>query len=234
MSDKPTRDMQPHLRAVLVDIDGTLLDSNDAHARAWMKVLKARGDDFPFERVRPLIGKGGDKLLAELLGDAIGRDEIERLSEERSRVFLVTELHGLEPTRGARELLERIKAADLQVVVATSAAASETAALLRQAGLDDLVDQAADSSDASQSKPDPDIVQSALRKAGLRASQAVMLGDTPYDVESAAKAGVAAIVLRCGGWWNDDAFDGADAIHDDPADLLASFEQSLLGRARRP
>lgn len=131
-------------------------------------------------------------------------------------------------------MLERIKAADLQVVVATSAAASETSALLRQAGLDDLIDQAADSSDASQSKPDPDIVESALRKAGLRASQAVMLGDTPYDVESAARAGVSAIVLRCGGWWNDDAFKGAVAVHDDPADLLASFEQSLLDRARQP
>lgn len=234
MSDKPARDTKADLRAVLVDIDGTLLDSNDAHARAWMKVLKARGNEFPFERVRALIGKGGDKLLAELLGDAVDREEIERLGEERSRLFLATELHGLKPTRGARELLERIKAADLQVVVATSAAASETAALLRQAGLDDLIDQAADSSDASQSKPDPDIVESALRKAGLRAAQAVMLGDTPYDVASAARAGVSTIVLRCGGWWNDDAFKGAVAVHDDPADLLASFEQSLLDRARQP
>jgi HAD superfamily hydrolase (TIGR01509 family) len=234
MSDKPARDTKADLRAVLVDIDGTLLDSNDAHARAWMNVLKRRSNEFPFERVRPLIGKGGDKLLAELLGDAVDREEIERLGEERSRVFLATELHGLKPTRGARELLERIKAADLQVVVATSAAASETAALLKQAGLDDLIDQAADSSDASQSKPDPDIVESALRKAGLRAAQAVMLGDTPYDVESAARAGVSAIVLRCGGWWNDDAFKGAVAVHDDPADLLASFEQSLLDRARQP
>ncbi len=233
MSDPQASVTKGGLRVVLVDIDGTLLDSNDAHTRTWMKVLKSHGAAFPFERVRPFIGMGGDKLLAALLGDGISAAEVERLGQERSRLFLATELHDLKPTRGARALLERIKSAGLQVVVATSAEASETAALLRQAGLDDLVDHAADSSDASQSKPDPDIVQSALRKSGQRPSGAVMLGDTPYDIDAAAKAGVPAVVLRCGGWWNDDAFAGAIAIHDDPADLLASFEQFLLGRARR-
>ena len=218
------------LRAVLVDIDGTLLDSNDAHARSWMAVLKVHGHALPFERVRPLIGKGGDKLLADLLGDSVDASLIERLGDERGRVFRATELHHLQPTRGARALLERLRADGLSIVVATSAQSEETAALLEQAGLDDLVDGGADSGDADQSKPDPDIAQAALRKAGLRPSDAVMLGDTPYDIAAATKAGVPAIALRCGGWWNDDAFAGAVAVHDDPADLLQSCADSPLSR----
>ncbi len=218
------------IRAVLVDIDGTLLDSNDAHARSWMAVLKDHGHAFPFERVRPLIGMGGDKLLADLLGDSIDSSLIERLGDERGRVFRATELHHLKPTRGARDLLERLQADGLSIVVATSAQSEETAALLKQAGLDDLVDDGADSGDADESKPDPDIVQAALRKAGLRPSEAVMLGDTPYDIAAAAKAGVPAIALRCGGWWNDDAFSGAVAVHDDPADLLKSCVETPLSQ----
>ena len=176
--------------------------------------------------------RGGDKLVTELLGD-VGGDVVKQLGDERGRRFREAELHGLKPTRGARALLERIRAVGLRIVVATSAAAEETAALLRQAGLDDLIDAAADSSDAPASKPDPDIAQSALRKATLRPSQTIMLGDTPYDIEAASKAGVRCIALRCGGWWNDDALAGAAAIFDDPADLLAAWADSPLGSRPR-
>lgn len=225
------------LRAVLVDIDGTLVDSNDAHTRTWIRVLARHGHAFPHEAVRPLIGKGGDKLVAELLGPAAERADSTALADERSELFASTELYELKPTRGARALLQKLRDVGLQVVVATSAQASEADALLRQAGLDDLIDQAADSGDAAASKPDPDIVQSALRKAGARPSEAIMLGDTPHDVEAARKAGVPVIALRCGGWWNDDAFAGATAIYDDPAELLDLFDESPLdpsARAREP
>jgi HAD superfamily hydrolase (TIGR01509 family) len=218
------------LEGVLVDIDGTLLDSNDAHTRAWMRALDAHGHGLPFDRIRPLIGKGGDKLLEELLGLPDDSEEAKAISAERGRVFLADELHALAPTPGARDLLLRIKAAGLKVVVATSAQPSETDALLVQAGIDDLIDHEANSGDAEQSKPDPDIVQSALRKAGVRPSAAIMLGDTPYDVEAAAKAGVPAVVLRCGGWWNDSAFKDALAIYDSPQDLLDDFDSSPLQR----
>ena len=217
-----------HLRAVLVDIDGTLIDSNDAHARAWMAALKSHHLDCSFDRVRPLIGKGGDKLLSELLGLQGDSDVAKAISKERGRLFRAQELHSLRPTPGARELLMKIKAAGLKVVVATSAQPSGTDALLRQGGIDDLIDHEADSGDAAQSKPDPDIVQSALRKAAVRPSEAIMLGDTPYDVEAAQKAGVRAIVLRCGGWWNDSALRGAMAIFDSPAELLENFAASVL------
>jgi HAD superfamily hydrolase (TIGR01509 family) len=225
--------MHHPLRAVLVDIDGTLIDSNDAHVRAWLWALARQGRELPYDALRPLIGKGGDKVLAELFGADAECLDSERLRRDRSDRFLTHELHALQPTRGARDLLQKLREAGLLVVAATSAQASETVALLRQAGLDDLVDHAADSGDAARTKPDPDIVQSALHMAGARPSEAVMLGDTPYDIEAAVRAGVPVVALRCGGWWNDDALAGAVVIEDDPAALLASFHSSAVDPAAR-
>ena len=216
------------LRAILVDIDGTLIDSNGAHARTWQQILARHGHAFPDDRIRPLIGKGGDKMLADLLPD-VETDRGSALMHERAQLFLSQELHGLQPTRGARDLLLTLRARHLKVVVATSAQASETALLLKQAGLDDLIDGAADSSDADETKPDPDIVQAALQRAGVLPSESLMLGDTPWDIAAARRAGVRTIALRCGGWWNDDAFEGAVEIRDDPADLAANLERSEIG-----
>ncbi len=213
------------LAAVLLDIDGTLIDSNDAHARAWVGAFAAGGYDIAFERVRPLIGKGGDKLIPELTGLDPKSAEAERLSTARGDRFARDELPRLRATPGARALLERLRDAGLLLVVATSAEASEVDALLRQAGVADLIQAASSAGDAERSKPDPDIIQAALRKANCHPSQCVMLGDTPYDVEAAARARVPAIALRCGGW-DDVALRGALAIHDDPADLLAQWDAS--------
>jgi HAD superfamily hydrolase (TIGR01509 family) len=220
------------LRAVLVDIDGTLIDSNDAHASAWQAVLRNHGHGFPHDAVRPLIGMGGDKVLHALLGLDAKSSEAHAISAERQRHFLQKELHGLKPTRGARELLIHLRAAGLQVVAATAAQGEESGALLRQAGVDDLIDDAASSSDAQQSKPDPDIVLASLHLAGVLPSEALMLGDTPYDIAAARSAGVGAVILRCGGWWNDDALAGALVLYDDPADLLERIGESpLSGKA---
>src|SRR3954453_6588575 len=114
----------PAFRTVLLDIDGTLIDSNDAHARAWVDSLAKHGYVVQFEQVRPLIGKGGDKLLPELVGLDPESGEATRMSETRSALFL-RELPHLRPTRGARALLERITAEGLELVVATSAQSSE-------------------------------------------------------------------------------------------------------------
>jgi HAD superfamily hydrolase (TIGR01509 family) len=183
----------PTPTAALLDIDGTLLDSNDAHAWSWVQVLERHGRPVLFARVRPLIGKGGDKLLAELLG--IGADEPlgRRLSEDRRRLFLERHLPRLRPTRGARELLQRMQRDGLALVVATSASGDELQALLRQAGVDDLIARSATASDAGHSKPDPDIVLAALRKSGVAAERALMVGDTPYDIAAARAVGVATI-----------------------------------------
>ena len=221
------------LHTVLLDIDGTLIDSNDAHARAWVDSLRAHGYIVPFEQVRPLIGMGGDKVLPMLTGLDPDSGEADRIAATRSELFLERELPTLRPTRGARALLEHMLGVGLELTVATSAKEDEVRALLEQAGVSDLIQLASSADDAERSKPDPDIVQAALRLSRSQAAHSAMLGDTPYDVEAAARARVPAIALRCGGWWDDAAFAQAAAIYDDPADLLAQFDESPLGRDRR-
>src|SRR6266576_2226796 len=163
----------PALRTVLLDIDGTLIDSNDAHARAWVDSLRAHGYIIPFEEVRPLIGMGGDKLVPKLTGLAPDSGEARRLSETRSKLFLKRELPTLRPTRGARALLEHLTSIGLELVIATSAESSEVQALLEQAGVADLIPLASSADDADRSKPDPDIVKAALRMSGGQAAHSV-------------------------------------------------------------
>ena len=206
------------VRGVLLDIDGTLLDSNDAHARSWVEIFRRHGQDIGFERVRPLIGEGGDKLLPQLTGIDAESAEGKALSGERRELFLRDYLPALRPTRGARALVEGLKATGVRVVVATSSNGKELGALLQQAGVADLIARAT-SSDDGASKPDPDIVSAALGQAKLPPHEALMVGDTPYDIEAARRAGVKTIALRCGGWWDDAALAGAAAIYDDPASL---------------
>ena len=221
----------PALHTILLDVDGTLIDSNDGHARAWVGALRAHGYVVSFEQVRPLIGMGGDKLTPQLTGLDPESREAERIGETRSELFLGEELPTLQATRGARPLLEHLLGLGLELVVATSAKEDEVGALLERAGVSDLIQLASSADDAERSKPDPDIVQAALRLSRSQVIHSVMIGDTPYDVEAAARARVPAIALRCGGWWDDAALSKATAIYDDPADLLAQFDDSPLGRA---
>ena len=218
--------MKP-LEAVLLDVDGTLVDSNDAHAQAWSEVFQRNGYPATFEWVRELIGKGGDKLIPEITGLAAGSHEAKRLAKERSVLFQRVYLPRLRPFPGVEALLRRLRERGLKLVVASSANEAELRPLLEVCGALPFVQQQTSADDAQHSKPDPDIVQAALRKAGCSAGGAVMLGDTPYDVEAAAKAGVRAIALRSGGH-PDSALEGALAIYDDVADLLENFEQSVL------
>jgi HAD superfamily hydrolase (TIGR01509 family) len=220
-------------RGALLDIDGTLLDSNDAHAAAWADVFAEFEYDIPFERVRPLVGVGSDKLVPELTRLDHESPQGKRFVERKKAVFEEKYLPHLQPTRGARKLLERMIGDGLTLVIATSAGADEMRALLERAGVADLVHDATSSGDVADSKPDPDVVGAALRKGRLPAGEAVMIGDTPYDIEAATKLGVPTIALRCGGWWTDNALRGASTIYDDPADLLAHYDDSPLGEGSR-
>lgn len=212
------------IRGVLLDVDGTLVLSNRAHAEAFADAFRAGGFDIDADEVEPLIGMGGDKLLPALTGLEAEQGKGKELAEDKKKRFAAHYLPHLRPTRGARQLAERLLAAGLTVVIATSAGSEELKALLKQAGLDDILTQKTSSSDAENSKPDPDILQAALAKGGLTAREAVMVGDTPYDIEAAERAGMACIALRSGGW-SDDALRGAIAIYDDPADLVAHFDE---------
>ena len=215
------------IRAVLFDIDGTLLDSNDAHAHAWLDALRGHGKDVPYDLVRSKIGKGGDKLLMEVAGIDDESPEGKLLSARRVAVFKAHYLPDLGPTPGARALVERLRTRGLARAVVTSASGEELADLLREAAVANLFDVLITSDDAEESKPDPDLVQAALDKLGVGPREAVMIGDTPYDIAAAARAGVSTIAFRSGGWKDRD-LDGAIAIYDHPADLLARLDQSPL------
>jgi HAD superfamily hydrolase (TIGR01509 family) len=217
------------VRGILLDIDGTLLDSNDAHARAWVEALADAGIASELAHLRRLIGKGGDKVLPEVAGLEADSKEGKKISEHRSALFLKKYLPQLGPFPGARDLVLRLKKEGIKPVVATSAKKEELSLLLRQAGIEDLLHEKATSSDAKSSKPDPDIIEAAVKRADIPPDELMMLGDTPYDVEASTKAGVAAIALRCGGWTDPD-LTGAVAVYDGPADLLAHFESSPLAR----
>jgi len=207
-------------------VDGTLLDSNDAHARAWEDVFLAEGLPARFGDVRPLIGMGGDKLLPQAVGIDAESERGKALGERRKRIFKERYLPTLRPFPGARALLERLRDAGLTLVVATSAQEDELGGLLDAAGVADLFAATTSSSDADSSKPDPDIVRAALERAGRVApSSALMVGDTPYDVEAASRAGVRTVGVRSGGW-DDAALRGAVAVFADVADIVARFDAS--------
>ena len=213
------------IRAVLLDVDGTLVDSNDAHARAWSEALRESGREVPYEDIRWRIGMGGDKVTPEITGLDPESPEGKTLRDRVGEIFREKYVKGLKPFPGTRELLERFRAEGLALVVATSASARDMKEILKTGGLGDLIDERTSSSDAEHSKPDPDIIEAAVERSRASAGECIMLGDTPYDVTAARRAGVTVVGLRCGGW-NDEELAGAAAVYDGPADLLARYDTS--------
>jgi len=212
------------LTTVLFDVDGTLVDSNDAHAHAWVKAFAEDGIDVSFDSVRRCIGMGGDKLMAQVAGINEESSQGKRISARRREIFKTEFLPHIHPFRDALPLVAALKARGLTVVAASSAKREELDPLLDVAGVRSHFAAATSSDDAEESKPDPDIVQAALRRARADAANAVMIGDTPYDVEAARRAGVSTIAFRCGGW-SDADLRGAIAIFDGPWDLLHDLDQ---------
>ena len=212
------------LRGVIFDIDGTLLDSNDAHAQSWVETLAEAGYEVPFDVIWPMIGMGGDKLLPSAVGIESESSLGKKLGKRRWEIFREKYLPELHQTPGARALAEQMKSDGLKLVVASSAGGNELGVLLEVAGVADLM-EATTSSKAKESKPDPDIVQAAIRSSRISPEQLIMLGDTPYDVEAAIGAHVNLVALLCGGWSMLE-LSGATAIYDDPADLLRWYDSS--------
>jgi HAD superfamily hydrolase (TIGR01509 family) len=211
--------------AVLLDIDGTLIDSNGAHASAWERAFKEHGVEVDPGVVRRAIGMGGDQLMPQVSGidedSPLGR----QIAERRKQIFWNELLSTVRPLPEADRLVNTRKERGLVVVAATSAAGDELHRLLDIAG---VTLDGTSKDDAEQSKPEPDIVHAALARAGVRPDEALMIGDTPYDIDAAARARVQTIAFRSGGWTDVD-LKGALAIYDGPADLLAHLAESPLG-----
>jgi HAD superfamily hydrolase (TIGR01509 family) len=212
--------------AVLFDVDGTLVDSNDAHARAWVTAFAEAGYRVPFTTVRPLIGMGSDRVVPACVpGLTKDGEPGKTIVSRRAEIFLADEIHTVQRQPGARELLAAVRRRGARIVIATSAKRDELDALLERGGdLASLVDDATTSDEAASSKPAPDIVAAALAKANVAAAQAVFVGDTRYDIEAAHRAQLACVALRCGG--NEAAtLAAAEAIYADPAALSDALDR---------
>jgi HAD superfamily hydrolase (TIGR01509 family) len=219
-------DMKRYL-AVIFDVDGTLVDSNDVHAETWVEVFAELGFRVPYEHVRRMIGMGGDKLIPAALQVRDDDPRVEQINARRSERFLARGLARVRALPGSRELARALARRGYRLGVASSAKREELEPLLEIAGVADLIEVETSSSDAERSKPDPDIVAAALRRLDVPAEHVVMIGDTPYDLEAAARAGIDLIAFRSGGW-DDASLARAIAIHDGPEDLLRHLDDSPL------
>jgi membrane protein len=215
-------------QAILFDIDGTLVDSNDLHVDAWDEVFRAAGHTIDRQRLHDQIGKGADNYIPALLPH-LSDDEAERLGEERAEIFKARYLGQVTPFPGARDLLARCKGAGLTVVLASSAKGAELDHYLDLLDARDLVDAFTSADDVAHTKPAPDIFDTARRKVDAAPGNALVIGDTPYDIDAAQAAGMRAIGVRSGGFTDAQLAD-AVAIYDDVAAILADFDAALLSR----
>ncbi|MGV0023920.1 HAD family hydrolase [Phormidesmis priestleyi] len=214
------------VKGILLDVDGTLVMSNDAHAQAWVESFADFGYEVAFENVRPLIGMGGDQVIPRLVSELSGKEGVGKQIADRRKELIMNKFGAtLSPAPGSREFILKLKQEGFQLVVASSATGEELSVLLKAAQVDDLLEQEpiTTSSDTESSKPAPDLVQAALKKGHLQPQQAIMFGDTPYDIEAANKAGVQVIAFRTGGF-DDSQLAGALEIYDSPADFLAHYD----------
>ena len=203
-------------------MDGTLIDSNGAHSETWAQALREHGIDAPLQEIRRAIGMGGDKILPAFAHVSEDSNTGQAIARRKKELF-GARLPELKPTRGARELIQFLSERQVDVVIAASADDGDVRALLRRAGVDDLLPDRASKGQVSASKPDADIVHAAMARTGARPKHTALVGDTPYDIEAAERAGIDAIAVRCGGYWTDNSLRGAVAIFDDPGALLSHW-----------
>lgn len=214
------------VKAVLFDIDGTLVDSNGFHVEAWDEAFRSHGTDVPRAAIAGQIGKGGDLLVRTLapdLPDAQG----EAIREAHDAIFKADYLRRVRPFPQARALIERVHARGQRVVLASSASRAELDHYVDLLGIGEMIDAATSADDVEQAKPAPDIFGTALKKAGVAPDEARAVGDSPFDIESAGKAGVRTVAVLSGGF-SPDALKDAEARFADVAELLARYDDSPL------
>lgn len=212
-------------KAVLFDIDGTLVDSNGFHVEAWAQAFAETGHRIEPERIAGQIGKGADNLVPALVAGT-GGAMAEAIGDRHGAVFKQVFMDRVQPFPLARDLVVKVHDAGLKVVLASSASARERDHYCRLLDLGELVDTSTTIDDVGTSKPAPDIFSVAAKKARVDPADAIVVGDAPYDMDAARKCGMARVAVRSGGF-SDDALReaGAQMIYDDAAALLAAFSE---------
>jgi HAD superfamily hydrolase (TIGR01549 family) len=217
------------LKAVIFDIDGTLIDSVDDHAQAWQEAFAHFGRQIPFEDVRRQIGKGGDQLMPVFLSKTDLEEFGEELEKWRGEHYKAVYMPKVIAFPRVRELFERIRQDGCKIAFASSAKGDELEHYIELTGAAPYLEGSTSADDVEKSKPHPDIFEAALSKVQVEASEAIVIGDTPYDAEAAGKARIRTIGVLCGGFPEEDLrAAGCVAIYKNPTDLLESYDKSPL------
>lgn len=221
------------IRAVIFDIDGTLIDSVDLHAQAWKDTFKHFGKDVPYEQVRNQIGKGGDQLMPVFFSSQELSEFGEEMEKFRGDLYKREYMPRVKGFPLVRELFQRILADDKKIALASSAKGDELESYKRLVHVEDLIHADTSADDADKSKPHPDIFQASLKELGdPPVREVLVVGDTPYDAEAAGKIRLRTIGVLSGGFPEAKLLAaGCMAIYEDPADLLARYEESSIVRA---
>jgi HAD superfamily hydrolase (TIGR01509 family) len=216
------------VEAALLDVDGTLIDSNYQHALAWYRAFRRHGIVLPVWRIHRAIGMGGDQLVPALVGEEVNHERGDEIREAREPLY--KELLGeVEPLHGARELIVDLKERGLSVVLASSSPEDELEHYLELLDARDLADAWTTKEDVDSTKPAPDLVRAALEKAGTES--ALMIGDTRWDVEAGGRAGVDTVCVMTGGSSEQELLDaGAVAVFDSVDELRNRLEEIGLSR----
>jgi HAD superfamily hydrolase (TIGR01509 family) len=212
----------------ILDIDGTLVDSNYQHALAWFRAFRQNGIILPLWRIHRHIGMGGDQLVEALTDERTEREHGDDLRTAESILYMEL-IEGVEPMEDARALIEQLGHRGHTVVLASSAKEKELEHYLDLLDARDLADAWTSSADVERTKPQPDLVNAALEKAGADASEAVMIGDTPWDIHAADAAGVPTIAVLTGGFGKDELEEaGAISLFESVAELRDHLDDTPL------
>ncbi|MFI7498386.1 HAD family hydrolase [Streptomyces sp. NPDC049687] len=215
-------------RAAVFDVDGTLVDTNHLHVTTWWEAFRQAGHRVPMHAVHRAVGLGSDDLIDHLLGEDRDKDQDAGLSAAHKALY-GQYFDRLPPMADAGRLLKRLHGDGWTVVLATSASGAELSALRRAIDADEAIAATASADDVKEGKPAPEPVEHALELAGIPAERAVFVGDTVWDMRAGRRAGVRCVGVLCGGIPRADLVEaGAQAVYEDPADLLASLRQSPL------
>ncbi len=218
------------IKAVIFDIDGTLIDSVDAHAEAWQKAFAKFGKDIKFYELRRQVGKGGDQFLPVFLTEKEIKEFGKDVEELRGEIFKKEYLPKIKPFPRVRELFQKIKADGKNIALASSSNEEEVESYKEIANIADLIEEQTSTDDAEKSKPFPDIFQAAMGKLkGVKTNEAVIIGDTAYDAEAATKARIKVVGVLSGGWSRSELVKtGCAEVYEDVAEILKDYKKTAL------
>ena len=216
------------MAVAILDIDGTLVDTNYHHAIAWFRAFRQHGILLPIWRIHRHIGMGGDQMVPALTDEQTDKEQGDDIRQAEKTLYMEL-IDEVQPMEGSRQLIEELKKRGHTVILASSAKQDEVDHYLGLLDARDLADAWTTSADVESTKPEPDLVQAALDQADSSPDGGVMVGDTPWDIKAASNAGVETLTVRTGGFGVDELREaGALVVYESVADLRANLDESPL------